>query len=174
MTSASDNHGRKRSAPPDEPAIAASDAEYKVGPGRPPKQHQFKPGQSGNPKGRKPKAPPVELDLKVALERLLNKTVTLKQGEKQRNVTMAVAGMEQLVAQFAKGDRHARRDLMDIAAELGVDLIAGQRKAIEEALGSEHQAILDGYFAKRSGVSAPSSPTFAPLDLLDDDSQEER
>jgi hypothetical protein len=174
MTSDSDNHGRKRSAPPDEPGIAASDAEYKVGPGRPPKQHQFKPGQSGNPKGRKPKAPSVELDLKVALERLLNKTVKLKQGEKQRNVTMAVAGMEQLVAQFAKGDRHARRDLMDIAAELGVHLIAGQRKAIEEALGSDHQAILDAYVAKRSGVSAPSSPTFAPRDLLDDDNQEER
>ena len=116
----------------------------------------------------------MELDLKVALERLLNKTVKLKQGEKQRNVTMAVAGMEQLVAQFAKGDRHARHDLMDIAAELGVDLIAGQRKAIEEALGSEHRAILDAYVAKRNGVSAPSSPTFAPRDLLDDDNQEER
>lgn len=29
--------------------------EYKVGPGRPPKEHQWKPGQSGNPKGAKPK-----------------------------------------------------------------------------------------------------------------------
>jgi hypothetical protein len=25
-----------------------------VGPGKPPKEHQFKPGQSGNPKGRPP------------------------------------------------------------------------------------------------------------------------
>jgi hypothetical protein len=28
----------------------ASEQEYQVGPGRPPKEHQFKPGQSGNPK----------------------------------------------------------------------------------------------------------------------------
>ena len=51
-------------------------------------------------------------DLKAALERALNTTVTLKQGERERTVTMAVAGIEQLVAQYAKGDRHARRDLI--------------------------------------------------------------
>lgn len=28
------------------------DSKYKVGYGCPPKEHQFKPGQSGNPKGR--------------------------------------------------------------------------------------------------------------------------
>jgi hypothetical protein len=28
-----------------------SENEYRVGPGRPPKEFQFKPGQSGNPKG---------------------------------------------------------------------------------------------------------------------------
>lgn len=30
----------------------ADDGEYKVGPGKPPRQHQFKAGQSGNPRGR--------------------------------------------------------------------------------------------------------------------------
>jgi Family of unknown function (DUF5681) len=83
---------------------AASDAEYKVGPGRPPREYQFKPGKSGNPKGAKRKPPSIALDLKLALERALNKTVKLKQGEKERVVTMAVAGIEQLVAQFVKGD----------------------------------------------------------------------
>src|SRR5262245_59686207 len=53
MASASKDDGQKRSAP-NEPQIAA-DAEYKVGPGRPPKEHQFKPGVSGNRKGRKKK-----------------------------------------------------------------------------------------------------------------------
>jgi hypothetical protein len=80
----------------------ASDAEYKVGPGRPPREYRFKPGKSGNPKGAKPKPPSIALDLKLALERALNKTVKLKQGEKERVVTMAVAGIEQLVAQLPK------------------------------------------------------------------------
>jgi hypothetical protein len=31
-------------------------------------------------------------------------------------------------SKFANGDRYARRDLMDIAKELGVDLLAGQKR----------------------------------------------
>ena len=55
---------------------------YKVGPGSPPKEFQFKPGQSGYPKGAKRKKPTMDLDLKAALERALNKTITLKQGKR--------------------------------------------------------------------------------------------
>ena len=68
--------------------------EYKVGPGRPPREHRFKPGQKGNPKGAKRKAPSPAPDLKQLLERALGKTVTLKQGERQQIVTMASAGIE--------------------------------------------------------------------------------
>ena len=56
-----------------------SEPEYKVGPGRPPKEHQFKPGQSGNPKGAKRKPKPMVPDLKAALERALHELIKLKQ-----------------------------------------------------------------------------------------------
>jgi len=114
---------------------AASDAEYKVGPGRPPREYRFKPGKSGNPKGAKPKPPSIAPDLKLALERALNKPVKLKQGEKERIVTMAVAGIEQLGLQFAKGDRHPRRDLLAFA-DFGMDLLAGQHQATLRAARS--------------------------------------
>src|ERR1700756_5013772 len=100
------------------------DQESRVGPGRPPREYQFKPGQSGNPKGAKRKDRSLAPDLKVVLERALSQKVTLRQGEKERIVTMATAGIEQLVAQFAKGDRYARRDIFDLAHKLGVDLTA--------------------------------------------------
>ena len=129
--------------------IDTSRKEYKVGPGRPPKEFQFRPGQSGNPKGAKRKTPSIVPDLKASLERALNKKVKLKQGEKEQIVTKAAAGIEQLVNQFAKGDRHARRDLIALAEKLGVDLVAGQRKAIEEAIALNYQAILDAYVARR-------------------------
>ena len=112
----------------------ASEEEYRVGPGRPPKEYQFKPGQSGNPKGARRKTRPITPDLKALLERALSETVTLRQGEKDRIVTKAAAGIEQLVNQYAKGDRYARRDLIDLANKLGVDLVAGQAKKIEEAM----------------------------------------
>ncbi len=150
----------------------ASAEEYKVGPGRPPKEFQFKPGQSGNPKGAKRKPPSIAPDLKLSLERALSTKVKLKQGEKEQTVTKAEAGMEQLVNQFAKGDRHARRDVIALADKLGVDL--GQRKAIQQALALNHQAILDAYVARRSDGGAPSSsssPVFAPPELVDDDAE---
>ena len=150
-----------------------SDAEYRVGPGCPPKEFQFKPGQSGNPKGAKRKTPSIESDLKALLERALNKKVTLRQGERERIVTKAEAGIEQLVNQFAQGDRHAWRGLMTLADKVGVDLAAGQRKAIEEALAPNHQAIIDAYIARQKDMKAASSPSpvLAPPELLDDDSE---
>src|SRR6266705_6302507 len=95
--------GRKRSDTPGVSDTDRSDEEYRVGPGCPPKEFQFKPGQSGNPKGAKRKTPSIESDLKALLERALNKKVTLRQGERERIVTKAEAGIEQLDNQFAQG-----------------------------------------------------------------------
>jgi hypothetical protein len=71
-----------------------SDQEYRVGPGRPPREYQFKPGQSGNPKGarRKPRS---IADLKAMFERALSGKVTLRQGEQEKIITKADAGIAQ-------------------------------------------------------------------------------
>jgi Family of unknown function (DUF5681) len=153
--------------------VESTEPEYRVGPGSPPPEYRFKPGQSGNPKGAKRKPQSMAPDLKVALERALSKTIKLKQGEKERIVTMAVAGIEQLVAQYAKGDRYARRDLFAYADKLGVDLMAGQRQAIQEAIASNHEAILLTYAKRQYDKVATPSPVFAPPELLDDDPQDE-
>ena len=143
------NHNDERGCEPPTAAAAAGAEEYKVGPGRPPKEHQFKPGVSGNPKGAKRKSPPIELDLKAALERALDKKVQLKQGERERTVSMAELGIEQLVAQFVRGDRHARRDLIHLADKLGVNLLAGHTKALENALAPSNEAILLAYLDRQ-------------------------
>jgi Family of unknown function (DUF5681) len=147
---------------------------YKVGPGRPPREHQWRPGQSGNPKGRKRKEPSIEPALKVSLERALNSKVTLRRGERETVVTCAQAGIEQLAAQYAKGDRHARRDLFAIAEKLGVNLARDPGGTIDQVLADTAQSALDDYVARQMGtkeVSAPS-PVLAPPELLDDDVEE--
>ena len=131
---------------------------------------QYRPGQSGNPSGARRKARSITPDLKAALERALSKKIKFRQGEQERIITMATAGIEQLVIQFAKGDRHARRDLIALAGKLGVNLTAGQARAIEQALTADRQGILDAYVARqisRKDLSAPS-PVLAPPELLDD------
>jgi hypothetical protein len=155
------------------PSETKSGVEYKVGPGRPPKEHQFKPGQSGNPKGAKRKPKAMATDLKAALEQALSKPIKLKQGERERIVSMAVAGIEQLVAQYVKGDHRARRDLMALADKLGVDLMAGQHQTFQEVLATEHEAILRSYVERQYDKVITPAPVFAPPELLDDDPQDQ-
>ncbi len=54
-SSSNESNAGKRQGPPASSATPTSGQEYKVGWGRPPKEFQFKPGQSGNPKGAKRK-----------------------------------------------------------------------------------------------------------------------
>jgi Family of unknown function (DUF5681) len=145
--------------------------EYKVGPGRPPKEYRFKPGQSGNPKGLKRKPKPMAPDLKAALERALHEPIKLKQGERERTMTMAEAGIKQLVAQFVKGNHQARRDLIVLCDKLGIDLMAGQQQALQEAVAANHEAILNAYVDRQYDRVVTRAPVFAPAELLDDDSQ---
>ena len=151
-----------------------AEPEYKVGPGRPPKEYQFKPGQSGNPKGAKRKKPTIDLDLKAALKGALKRTAKLKQGEKEREVTMAVAGIEQLVAKYVKGDRDARRDLFALAERLGIDLFAEQKQLIQEALTPNQAAMLDAYVDRQYDKYVTPTRVIAPSELLDDDPEEQK
>src|SRR5216684_547093 len=121
---------------PDRPDPSA----YKVGPGFPPNEHKWKKGcRSPYPKGRPKKIPSMKPDLKKALEAALDEKVVITKDKKEIVLTKAVLGIQQLVNQFAKGDRYARRDLFQYAALLGVDLQA--KDVIAEALGMNQQAI---------------------------------
>ena len=80
--------------------------------------------------------------------------MTLRQGEREKIITKAAAGIEQLVNQFAKGDRHARRDLLTLAERLGVDLVADQGEALEQtvaaALSANDEALLADYVQRHA------------------------
>jgi hypothetical protein len=136
----------------------SSTEDYRVGPGRPPRAHQFKPGTSGNPEGARKRQPSIAPDLKALLQAALSKKVTLTIGDKQRILTKAAAGIEQLVDQFARGDRYARRDLFDLAGKLNLDLGASSKAALEElagkALAAEDEALVAD-FLERNAVKSP-------------------
>jgi hypothetical protein len=109
-------------------------------------------------------------DLKKALEAALNEKVIITKDKKKVVMTKAALGIHQLVNQFAKGDRHARRDLFEYAAQLGVDLQA--KDIITEALGINEEAIVEYYVRRRmqqSAGGAPEDHVKAPPDLIDDD-----
>jgi len=149
----------------------SDDDTYKVGPGFPPNEHKWKPGcPSPYPKGRPKKVPSMMPDLKRVFEAALNEKVVITKDKKEIVLTKAALGIQQLVNQFAKGDRHARRDLFQYAALLGVDLHA--KDLITEALGINEEAIVESYVQRRQQQSAGAAPedhVKAPPDLIDDD-----
>ena len=149
--------------------------EYRVGPGRPPPDQRWKKGgPSPNPRGRPRKQQSMLPDVRKAFEQAVNKKVLVPRGDKKVLMTRIEIGIEQLLNQFAKGDRHARRDLMEYADKLDIDFLAQHRETLEQALSPNYQAILDAYVARQSGAGnvAAAARVLAPPEFLDDDPAE--
>ena len=96
-------------------------------------------------------------DVRKAFEQAVNKKVLVPRGDKNVLMTRVEIGIEQLLNQFAKGDRYARRDLMEYADKLDIDFLAQHRETLEQALTPNYQAILDARGITCSMSRAPSS-----------------
>ena len=85
-------------------------AEYEVGYGRPPKFTRFKPGTSGNPKGR----PRVSKNLAAAFESALSERVPVNDNGKRKKILMSEAIAKQATRKAAGGDLGALRLVVDL------------------------------------------------------------
>jgi hypothetical protein len=95
-----------------------------IGYGNPPKTTRFKPGASGNPKGRPRRAKNLKTDL---MEELREKVV-IREGEQSRKVSKQRAVVKTLVAQTLKRDPRAATTLMSVLLKV-VDPDAGAAPA---------------------------------------------
>jgi len=75
--------------------------------GRPPKNSRFRPGQSGNPRGR----PKGASNLKTDVANLLNKRVAIREDGELRYVTRQEAMLLSLYAKAVQGDTKASSQL---------------------------------------------------------------
>lgn len=86
------------------------DDEGDVGYGRPPRHSQFKKGQSGNPKGRRPKS----RNTSTLLAEELDKLITVKDGNGARRISKREALITSLVNDGITGKNQARQLLLRI------------------------------------------------------------
>lgn len=108
---------------------------YKVGYGKPPRQHQFKKGVSGNPKGRKKK----DTTIRSILKKIIAETVTAKMPEGEQTMTALEFVLRSMRNRAAKGDNRATDKFIDLTlAAFGI----GEPDDIKRDLSSEDRELL--------------------------------
>jgi hypothetical protein len=117
---------------------------HQTGYKRPPAQHQFKKGQSGNRSGR----PKEARSLITVLSNVLKQSVTFKQGGKTRQISKGDAIIKVLMNMGTKGDRRATDAVINLIGKIerlvdkpeaelkgvGVMVVPGVAKSSEEWL----------------------------------------
>lgn len=124
-----------------------------VGYGRPPKHSQFKPGQSGNPKGR----PKGSKSQKTIIQDTLNEKIAYLEGGQRRSASRRELLIYKLVEKALKGDARATAVLLDkdAAFEKGEQEGEQAAKASKEDIDAGDRALLAELLTKNAGKKRP-------------------
>src|SRR6185312_8779171 len=94
----------------DRPKEETSEGSYKVGDKRPPLHSQFKPGVSGNPKGR----PKGSVNFLTMLAAELKSPIKIQEAGKAKTISKQQAMIKQFVTKAVKGDEKAFAKLIPL------------------------------------------------------------
>ena len=129
--------------------------DYEVGWGKPPKASQFKPGASGNPRGR-PKRKPT--DLATAITDVLNAPIRHQEAGQQRTSPGWELNLRMLIRSALQGDADAAMAVLTFWMKAQRKSSGKQRVEIEDWLpdyeGQTAEQKTREYARKRSAVAA--------------------
>jgi hypothetical protein len=137
-----------------EPRLApAPDQGHKVGYGRPPLESRFKPGTSGNKKGR----PKGSRNAKSIVEEVINSPVTIKENGKARKTTKLRAVIEATTLNAMKGDIRAVNALVALLIRTG-QLDQADNEQLMTSVPEEDQSIINDYLRRQlAGSESPAA-----------------
>lgn len=119
----------------DDQTRAESNEDYQVGYGRPPKHTRFKPGQSGNPKGKAKGLRNVATDVQQAL----NAVVRVSADGKPRKMSAQKAVIMRTVEKALRGDSRSAAQVIELMQRYNSD----PPLARNAATSADDQALLD-------------------------------
>jgi phosphoenolpyruvate carboxylase len=121
-----------------------------IGYRKPPVSTRFRPGVSGNPRGR----PKGTLNVTTVLIKTVREKVVINEGGQRKSVTKLEAALKQLVNKAASGELRALRQLLELAqdAESRQDS-AAQRTSEPNDLDLE---VMDGILKRFQSTEEPT------------------
>lgn len=140
---------------------------YDVGYGKPPRHSRFKPGRSGNPKGR----PKGTRNLKTDLEQELGEKITVTEAGKAKRLTKQHAMVKTMVAKALKGDARTIAILLGLIEKLISPAEPGDAAA---PLSQNDTEILDAFVQshfERLGASKKHTAKINPFLSDQEDTQ---
>jgi len=114
---------------------------YEIGYRKPPRKSQFKPGTSGNPKGRKKGT----LNLKTDLEQELSERIRIREGDQDKTVSKQRAMLKALMSKSLKGDARAVSILVTLIGKFFVEELSD----VQTDLESNDLKIIDDFLKRR-------------------------
>jgi Family of unknown function (DUF5681) len=117
--------------------------DFEVGYKRPPQHTRFRPGRSGNPRGR----PKGTRNLASDLEDELADRILVREGGRQLKISRQPALLRTLVDQALTGDTRAAGIVLQLVARLITPEI-GRTAASEDQLPADDRAILERFLAE--------------------------
>jgi Family of unknown function (DUF5681) len=135
------------------------DDDYKVGYGKPPRHTRFKPGQSGNAKGR----PRGQRNIRTVVTELLEERIKIREGDKARTVSMLDAILRLTINNALKGDSKSLSNFFALLRQIG--LLDDEPDALRSEQGNaEDETILADFLERQLNSAALSTDA----DLADD------
>lgn len=116
-----------------------SQNEYEVGYKRPPRKYQFKPGQSGNPKGR----PKANRDFSLDITDELNEIISIKESGKVKKITKKRALAKRLVNDALSGKVASTKIITSILASIPI-----KQEDLDKELSVDDAQILKDYIER--------------------------
>jgi hypothetical protein len=128
--------------------------DYEIGYGKPPKSTRFRPGQSGNPRGRTKGTANLKTDLVAELA----ERIDISEGGRRRAVSKQRGVLKQLVAKALRGDVRAANTVLGL-----VERLLDARADADTALTTQDHSIISD-FLRRHGVAGQALAKTASSD----------